>query len=215
MGIPARFASEYPGRCLQLIDALEDYARSERLLGSFSVLAASAVLTIPFERASAKHFMFRDKDDRLSAAMSGLSKLKFAAAPFWDKEGPGEWRHVHIVEGANDSNAWVGVNGIHPFDAKAQDTIHKKSASEVLRAIRNALAHGNVIYLDADGREREGAELHYLAFLSRYEEGAEAQANAETYRLIATTEDDFLRFIKLWAKWIGALARKDRIVEAI
>lgn len=214
MGIPVRFASEYPGRCLELVDALEDYARAERLVGSFSLLVASAVLTIPFERASTKHFLHRDKDDALTEAIAALGAVKFAAAPFWQRKAPGDWRQAHIIDNVNDVANWVGSDGKHPLAPDAENVIGKKVASEVLRAIRNALAHGNVVYLDKDGQEQEGALLHYLAFLSRYEEGPEAQAKAETYRLIITTEDEFLRFVKVWAKWISNLARRDRLVEA-
>ena len=68
---------------------------------------------------------------------------------------------------------------------------------------------GSIVHLNKDGLEREGDELRYLAFLSRYEESQEEQEKSETYRLIVTTEEDFLRFVKLWAEWISNFARAD------
>lgn len=43
-------------------------------------------------------------------------------------------------------------------------------AGKVLRVVRNALAHGNVVYLNVDGLEVRGTEVQFLAFLTRYEE---------------------------------------------
>ena len=78
--------------------------------------------------------------------------------------------------------------------------------------VRNALAHGNVIYLDKDGFETIGATVQYLAFLSRYEETAEQREHSETYRLVATTEESFLAFVKCWANWLNALPPDVRLV---
>lgn len=45
--IPNRFATEYPERCLQLLDAFEQIASDHDLLGTFSVMMASAILVVP------------------------------------------------------------------------------------------------------------------------------------------------------------------------
>ncbi|TIV37005.1 MAG: hypothetical protein E5V91_19715 [Mesorhizobium sp.] len=214
MAIPHRLAAEYPRRCLQLINAVEGFAREQRLVGSFSLLAAAAVLTIPFERAQARHFLHRERDDQMTAAMGQLSKVKFVEAPFWQGEGPVEWRQSHIVKNADSVEHWVARDGKHPLAKDAEDFLPGKSAGDVLRALRNALSHGNIVYLNSDGEEREGDQVHYLAFLSRYEEGADQQAKAETYRVIVTTEDEFLRFIRLWAAWISGPAIDDREIQA-
>jgi hypothetical protein len=53
-----------------------------------------------------------------------------------------------------------------------------------------------------------------LRFLSRYEESDEQKKVAETYRLVATTEDTFLAFVKAWAMWISKFNRNTDLVEA-
>lgn len=214
MGIPTRFSTEYPARCLELIGILEAYARDRRLVGSFSLLAAASVLTVPFERARDEHFLHHNKDNALTEAIHSLRKTSFADAPFWSGAGPADWYQGHIVANCNEPDRWTDRDGKWPFDPIATNVIGKKSASEVLRAIRNALAHGNIVYLNKDGREQEGTQLHFLALLSRYEETPEQKEASETYRLIVTTEDEFLRFVKCWARWIADLAREDRDVQA-
>jgi hypothetical protein len=214
MGVPARLAAEYPRRCLQLIEALESVAREEQLVGSFALLAAASVLTIPFERARSKHFLHRDHDDDLTAAVEALGKVKFSRAPFWEGDAPVGWRQSHIVQNVDSVAAWIDRDGRHPLDSGAQNFIEGKTSTEVIRVIRNALAHGNIIYLNESGEEKEGDRLFYLAFLSRYEEGRDAQEEAETYRLIVTPEAEFLRFVKKWASWISDAALQDRRMQA-
>ena len=50
--IPIRFATEYPERCLQLLEAFEPIAQDRDLFGTFSVMLASSILLVPWERAS-------------------------------------------------------------------------------------------------------------------------------------------------------------------
>jgi len=94
----------------------------------------------------------------------------------------------------------------------AQNTIARRKAGEVLRVIRNALAHGNVIYLDEQGFEKRHATVQFLAFLSRYEEDEVSRKHSETYRLVTTTEEGFLAFIKSWAKWLSSIEPDQRLV---
>jgi len=201
-------------RCLQLLTAAEPYARKANLVGSFALLTAAAVLTIPLERARAKHFLHRERDLELTTMIGGLEKVLFCDAPFWGAEPPVGWRQSHIVKSFDAPAEWVARDGKHPLAEDSEDFLPKKTAIAVLRALRNALAHGNVIYLNRDGKEREGEPVHLLAFLSRYEEGEDQQAKSESYRLIVATEDEFLRFVKRWADWIGYRAIDDKKVEA-
>ena len=59
--------------------------------------------------------------------------------------------------------------------AKAKNTIADRNAGEVLRLVRNALAHGNLVYLNKRGHEEPGTKLEHIAFLSRYEEDEESR----------------------------------------
>ena len=59
MGVPRRFATEYAERGLELIEMMEANAASRGLQASFALLAASALLTIPFERMKKKQIFDR------------------------------------------------------------------------------------------------------------------------------------------------------------
>lgn len=215
MGVPDRFAIEYPQRALQLIDLLEGPARHSDLLGSFGLLAASAVLTIPFERMKPSHFLHEeDRDADLVKSLKDLTKARFLEAPFWQSAPEANaWRQSRIMNSVDEVHAWHDEDGRHPLSDEA-NTIDKRKAEKVLRVLRNALAHGNIIYLDKDWREIAGNQMVYMAFLSRYEETEEEHAKAETYRVVVTTEEAFLHFVKSWAKWIGTLALDHRVAKA-
>lgn len=215
MGVPDRFAIEYPRRALELIAVLETQARENNLLGSFGLLAASAILTIPFERMRTSHFLHDDaRDVDLVMNLKALEKADFLNAPFWRSEpGDGAWRQSRIVNAVDEVHGWRDQEG-HDPRSEESNTIQKRPASEVLRVLRNALAHGNIIYLDKDGQEIAGNQMVYMAFLSRYEETMEQREKAETYRLVMTTEEAFLHFVKSWAGWIGNLNLDPRLAAS-
>lgn len=215
MGVPDRFAIEYPRRALELIGMLEARARESDLLGSFGLLAASAILTIPFERMRISHFLHNDERDAdLVKNLKALEKSVFLKAPFWRAEpDAGAWRQSRIVNSVDEVHGWLDQDGCDPRSEEA-NTMPTCRASEVLRVLRNALAHGNIIYLDKNGQEIAGNQMVYLAFLSRYEETPEQREQAETYRVVITTEEAFLQFVKSWAEWIGSLDLDRRLAAA-
>jgi hypothetical protein len=217
MGIPSRFAIEYPQRALKLIRMLESNARRHDLLGSFGLLAASSILTIPYERMQSRHFLHKQNADfDLVGALKQLRKTPFLSAPFWGGIEPGNWWQSRIISPVQSVDGWRDEHDVHPLAGGAVNRLadQKRTGDEVIRVLRNALAHGNIIYLDKEFRENSGQQMAYMAFLSRYEDNEEQRANSETYRLVVTGEENFLNFVKCWAYWIGNLADDGAVSEA-
>ncbi len=111
--IPKRFATEYPERCLQLLEAFEPIARDRDLFGTFSVMLASSILLVPWERANNKHPLKQEQGGGLQASLKGLEKQKWQAAEFWLDAGPREWRFSRIMGDPNDVWHWQDEGG-HP-----------------------------------------------------------------------------------------------------
>lgn len=215
MGVPSRFAIEYPQRAMELIRLLEEPARKHDLLGSFGLLAAAAVLTIPFERMRPTHPLHdKEKDADLNSELKSLERVKFLAAPFWREETPSDWRQSRIMGPVDQVDSWQDENGRPSLNGDA-NTIGKRKATEVIRVLRNALAHGNIIYLDENDREIAGNRMASMAFLSRYEETDEQRELATTYRVVVAPEEEFLRFVKAWASWIGSFTLDPTVVEVV
>ena len=171
-------------------------------------------MTIPFERMRDAHFLHdQNRDNDLAGAVAALGKLRFAKAPFWEGNPPATWRLSRIMKHVNQVDQWVDQHDVHPCSKHAANIVEAKPVTEILRILRNALAHGNIIYLNKNGREVPGERMEFIAFLSRYEE-TEAQRNVmETYRVLIIPEMDFLTFVKQWAGWIVAIPRDQQIVE--
>jgi hypothetical protein len=197
MGVPERFVTEYPDRCRRLLDMLEGPARSGDLIGSFALLVASAAFNIPYARMSEKDHPLGRPEDRLYDAMEGLNKQRFEDASFWKGAGPSFFRYARIMTDAEDSFRWRDAEGNHPLSSMTQS----KNANRVLRTIRNALAHGNVVYLDKNGHETPGNQLVYLVFLSKPDK-KDKQDNGDGYRIAILDEESFLAFLKAWTDWL-------------
>jgi hypothetical protein len=207
--VPQRFVVEYPERCLALLEMLEPMARTCRLVGSFSLLVAASAFVIPYERMQSRHPMHRrDHDGDLDSALRRLdNNEQFLGASFWNGASPGDWRFSRVIEHVENTHRWRDETGLHPMSPDAVNRIADCKAGKVLRVIRNALAHGNVVYLNAAGFEVSGTEVQFLAFLTRYEETEEQRRAAETYRLVVTREETFLRFVKAWMTWVASFPR--------
>jgi hypothetical protein len=199
--IPSRFATEYPERCLQLLEAFEQIARERDLIGSFSVMLASSILLVPWERAHNRHPLTQEQGGRLQTSLQSMKKQPWLAAELWAGREPGDWRFARIMGNPNDVMRWQDDEGRRSFSTEA-NTISRRKVRDVFPVLRNALAHGNIIYLDQNGHEAAGHRVQHLAFLSRYEETEEDRAKSETYRLVTVREADFLPFIWCWADWV-------------
>ena len=188
--IPQRFVTEYPERCGQLLEMLEPQARDADLVGSFALLVASAAFTIPFARMTeAKHPLGRPEPG-LSGAIRRLRRVPFLEAPFWNGDVPEFFRYAKIVNDPEFTEGWSDEAGNHPISST-----ETKDGNTVLRTIRHALAHGNVVFLDENGHEKPGNQLRFLAFLSRHEDG-------KSHRVAIFGEEDFLTFLKAWIVWL-------------
>ena len=188
--IPERFVTESPERCGQLLDMLEPQARQADLVGSFALLVASAAFTIPFGRMTEMNHPLGRPERDLSRAIRGLRRYPFLKAPFWSGSPPTDFRYARIVSDPERAEDWRDAAGIHPLKSTEEN-----NSNTVLSVIRNALAHGNVVYLDESGHETPGNRLHFIGFLSRHEDN-------RSHRVVIFGEEDFLLFLKAWIAWV-------------
>jgi hypothetical protein len=200
---------------MDLFELMEPFARERQLLGSFSLVVVTSVFMIPYERMKGAHPLNKaGQGDGLYAAIRRVERQPFCQAEFWNGEQNRHWQFSRIMNDANWTQGWRDEDDLHPMRPDAANTIDRRAVNDVLRVVRNALAHGNVVYLDEQGLETKGAQVQYLAFLSRYEETPEQREQEETYRLAVTTEEGFLSFVKAWATWLAALPADQRLAEA-
>lgn len=200
--IPQRFVTEYPGRCGQLLEMLEPQARDADLVGSFALLVASAAFTIPFGRMTEAEHLLGRPERGLSRAIRDLRRQPFLEAPFWNGNAPEFFRYAKIVNDPELAEGWRDETGNHPIHST-----EVKDGNTVLRTIRHALAHGNVVFLDENGHEKPGYQLRFLAFLSKHGDG-------QSHRVVIFGEEDFLTFLKAWIAWLQTFPPEHKFVFA-
>lgn len=200
--VPQRFVTEYPQRCGQLLDMLEPQAREHDLVGSFALLVASAAFTIPFARMTEKQHPAGKPEARLFSAIETLKKRSFLDAPFWKGVKPEFFRYAKIETPPDQAAGWRNAAGAHPLKS-AED----KDGNTVLRTIRHALAHGNVVYLDENGHEMPRNKVRYLAFLAKHDSGV-------GHRVVVFNEESFLAFLKSWIAWLQTFPAESNLVFA-
>jgi hypothetical protein len=173
------------------------------------VMLASSVLLIPWERADNKHPLAQERGSGLTLSLKAMARQNWTDAAFWGGAYSGDWRFSRIMGDPNEVTHWTDEQGRPSFSNDA-NTIAKRKVGDVFRVLRNALAHGNLLYLDKNGHETPGNRVQHLAFLSRYEETEEHRKEAETYRLVTVQETDFLPFVRYWAEWVTSHHAEER-----
>jgi hypothetical protein len=135
-------------------------------------------------------------EDGLLRSIRHLRRRPFLEAPFWGGIAPKFFRYAKIINDPEVAGAWRNEAGIHP--------VHS-NGNTVLRTIRHALAHGNIVYLDQRGHESPGSQLRYLAFLSKHDDG-------RSHRVAIFGEEDFLMFLKGWITWLQTFPPEHKFV---
>ena len=93
------------------------------------------------------------------------------------------------------------------------------SAGKILCILRNALAHGGVVYLDEDGQQSEkpAAMFGFVSSLREPEIACEGKANCEGksvlkvvgWNILRVSDAAFIDFLATWSAWLT----KSRVSE--
>lgn len=213
MGRPAHYSLDIVSRCRDLIEELEpivkaglkvDGKHGGPLTTTFLLAMATPMVGLPIERifkAKEGELVADDSDlnegltDEVHRVMNG--KLKFEDAPF--SKGL-DWQLLQNVKPFNIAT-WEGNEYFAALtQADARVTASRMPADFMLRHLRNALAHGGIVYLDGNGYlSDQKAEI--LGFVS-------ARKDHKTQKVIGlhisrVSEADFRRFLLAWADWIS------------
>lgn len=219
MGAPEHYSLELPERCLHLIEELWPEVERVRAPGqphrgplttTFLLAMSTPIITLPIERIQ-RHL---DKalggyiDDRsLNGGLASEVRRVFNAprletAPFFNE---GRWRFA--------TTPYSGENlALHlpdSFLAGLRDDASATAAAQMpvsqwASCLRNALAHGGVLYLDREGYQALGRETEMLAFVSGWCPDRDFTRPPERLNILRITEADFRDFLRNWVGWLSA-----------
>lgn len=198
--IPARFSFEYPERCLKIMETSAPLAEEMNLTTTFAVMMAMPLLLVPLERMNAAHPMGEHVvEPELHRELKRIRNKAFNSTPFWAGQQDKDWRLSKVVNSIEDTKGWRNSEGFHPSDPASLNEIQSADAGKVLRVMRNALAHGNIVYLDATGFETTYTPAQKIGFVSR----TDGFPWDGRHRVLVVSEQAFMQFLRAWAKWIG------------
>ena len=211
MGIPEHYSRDIPSRCQTLIDNLwpsvkrgfsGDRAFGGPLSTTFLLALATPMIVLPTERilkllerrpgqVGDEREVDPELDQRIAKAFS--PGVTFGVAPF--RRG-GRWSYVANWERFNIARDWPQELLHSLAEPEAAKSADEAPAKQIIFDLRNALAHGGVAYLDAEGRQTQG-EAAMLAF------AAAARSGRSALNILRVSEDDFLLFLQSWAQWLA------------
>lgn len=223
MGIPEHYSRDLPARCLHLIEQLLPTAsrvrvKREEHLGplttTFLLAMSTPIITLPIERVEGhrrKEAVGLEgySDDRLldpdltRTIDEDLGENPVARSPFY-RHGAWRFASIEYVVGQNiarelppELTAALNLDG-------AVDDAGSLSGVHWSRCLRNALAHGGIAYLDADGRQSIGRPTEMIAFVSaQYPKGG-MRHPPSSLQVLRITRDDYLDFLRRWVHWLDS-----------
>lgn len=213
--IPEHYSRDIAQRCQYLIrhllsvvrKGLPDDAKYGGPLGTTFLLAlATPMIMLPVERIfkpanpnRAYAADDRELDPELAQEIGNVlgPQSAFGAASFFSA---GRWSYVQGYRPFNLANAWPRDLLDSLATQEAFSSAERALAWRVLCDLRNALAHGGIAYLDANGHQT-GGEAAMFAFAGTK---LNRQGRIAGLNILRISEEDFRAFLMKWADWLAA-----------
>ncbi|MEJ6846800.1 hypothetical protein V3589_11345 [Sinorhizobium fredii] len=220
MGNPTHFSLEVPKRAHQLLrDLYEQLGGSEGtrlpLKATFLLSVSMPIVILPIERIlkykrkpAEVHMNDAILNARLADAVDRAIDLqaKVHTAKFFT----GSWQYATLEKGSGFPNlAAVGLPEViaaHLDAPQALEDARNLSANRFCKILRNALAHGGVLYLDQYGRSRSGAPVRRFAFVS-------TDNSNKRLHFLRIKMADYRAFLQRWVDWMNGEAIEEILAE--
>jgi hypothetical protein len=232
MGVPYHTSRDIPGRCLWLIERLLPEARMVRApdepeLGpldtTFLFAMSTLIITLPIERLE-RHRRREERgeqgymDDRPldpSAAREidavlGNDDTTFRDAPFYV---PHAWRFASINYEPHHNLALRLPEKLKVMlsEDDASRAADEMSARAWVNCIRNALAHGGILYLDADGRQSRGRPTEMMGLASALYPRGNLRVPPEKIIALRTSREGYRATLQKWVSWVQSTGLADAL----
>lgn len=222
MGTPSHFSLEVPKRAHQLLrDLYEQLGDSEDarlpLKATFLLSVSMPIIILPIERIlkyktklAEGHMNDAILNAKLTKAVNQSIDLdaKASEAQFF----VGSWQYANLEKGLafpNLAAAGLPVDVAQKLDSPdAVENARNLSTSLFCSILRNALAHGGVLYLDQDGRSHSGAPVRRFAFVS-----TDKPNNPTKLHFLRIKMADYRSFLQHWVDWLNAAAIQEFLAE--
>lgn len=184
------FIQDFPIRCGEILKKYRNHdCKNGREVTHMFAIAAAAI-AIPFSRLSEKEHPSPDKKkyEQAVGKFTNLCDQCFLASCLWkDKDEARSWKSGQVPKKDvnEDPQYWMSNSVSLKEDIKVV---------EVLKIIRNALAHGSIFTLPAN------EPIENIIFLSK---NCVKGIFYGDYDLLTVTPEDFYKFLVNWVSFLG------------
>ncbi len=221
MGNPTHFSLDVPKRAHQLLRELYDQLGNSEgtklpLKATFLLSVSMPMVILPVERIlNAKQKGHMDDaviNPGLADAVGQAINLEARVHLAGFFTGP--WQYASLEKGSGFPNLAVcGLPDDIAEQLDAPDAIEAAknlSTDHFCRILRNALAHGGVLYLDKHGRSPSGAAVQRFAFVS-----TDRSTNPRKLYFLRIGMADYRAFLQRWVDWLKAEAMEKVLAEDV
>lgn len=204
MAIPTNFSLEVPQRAHGIICKFYDRSiGSEEMRlpskATFLLSASMPIVIVPFERIK-KYTSRTVHNKKLKGEINKIFKprQKICKKDFFEQN---LWQYVSCNERKGFQNLAtkrLPSDIVKKLDLqKAKESAGELTTLNFFRNLRNALAHGGVLYLNEHGRSYHGDIVRGFVFVSRND-----RENPAEFHILRIKMDDYRNFLKLWVAWM-------------
>ncbi len=188
------FVSDFPHRCLKLLDGQLPASRRSGLEVTFLLSIAGSGLVIPAERLSEEHPLEdAQRYPEHRATFHAMMKSNFLQSELVGGHRA-DWR-MGFTPGGAQSGAWNQTP-----DTWSMTPIKRDITVEfMVRGIRNALAHGNVYTLSGKG----GIEITEIAMASKKKKRLDKVLTEVGVTQLTATPAAFEFFLREWLRFLA------------
>lgn len=222
MGNPTHFSLEVPKRAHQLLrDLYEQLTDSDGtrlpLKATLLLSVSMPIVILPIERIlkyrrkpTEVHMNDAILNERLADAVDRA--MDFDAKVHEAKFFAGSWQYAMLPKGAGFPN--LAADGLPPDIAQqldapdAVENARNLSANRFCKILRNALAHGGVLYLDQYGRSSSGSPVRRFAFVS-----TDNPYKPSKLYFLRITMADYRGFLQRWVDWLNEEAMEQILAD--
>lgn len=218
MGNPQHFSRELTRRGQQLLDNhyndLTPSAGGLPLKATFLLSISMPMVILPYERIKKTKAHMNDGtlDPALAAAVVAATdaKVQHRQTPYFVAD---TWEHAVLPKGAAFPNLADGLPDAVADELDlpgAKQAAADLSVETFLSVIRNGLAHGCVLFLNAQGRTERDAAVQRFAFV-----GTDLPRNPQNLLFLRTTMKGYRAFLQSWSTWLQASGVQKALEEVV
>lgn len=222
MGNPTHFSLEVPKRAHQILrDLYEQLKDSDGtqfpLKATFLLSISMPIVILPIERilkykrkSADVHMNDAVLNARLADAVDQAMdfKAKVHEANFF----AGSWQYAMLPKGQGFPN--LAADGLPEEIAQQLDSpdaaekANNLPANLFCKILRNALAHGGVLYLDQHGRSTFGSPVRRFAFVS-----TDSPRNPSNLYFLRIEMAQYRAFLQHWVDWLNGEAMEQILAD--